>query len=357
MFERFSDRARRALVLAQEEARLLDHGFIGTEHLLLGLMHEQDGVAAQALSQLDLSLETMRLKVQESVQLATTGPSGSPPFTPRAKKVLELALREALQLGHSYIGTEHMLLGLVREGEGVGAQVLVGLVGDLSRVRQEVIKILSGYESPSEDPLGTGTNPSFVGGSNSNARVVLCSFCGRGSPESGQLISGVDAFICEHCIREWSARLGRTKATLPTSWVSQRHDVVVAGPPPENAEASAADIRAAFAGSATESESEDGVSVHTVEGGETLGPVLVAAKEQHRGIAPQGATVVTSVDEIVFIDPGHAAVWFSIAVDGTTMLSRRRGEAVVVDDVWKVARSTFCELMALAGVQCPPVAG
>ncbi len=355
MFERFSDRARRALVLAQEEARLLDHGFIGTEHLLLGLMHEQDGVAAQALSQLDLSLETMRLKVQESVQLATTGPSGSPPFTPRAKKVLELALREALQLGHSYIGTEHMLLGLVREGEGVGAQVLVGLVGDLSRVRQEVIKILSGYESPSEDPLGTGTNPSFVGGSNSNARVVLCSFCGRGSPESGQLISGVDAFICEHCVREWSERLGRGKSTLSTSWVSQRHDVVVAGQPPENAEAAAADIRAAFAGSGTES--EDGVSVHTVEGGETLGPVLVAAKEQPRGIAPQGATVVTSVDEIVFIDPGHAAVWFSIAVDGTTMLSRRRGEAVVVDGVWKVARSTFCELMALAGVQCPPVAG
>jgi hypothetical protein len=200
--------------------------------------------------------------------------------------------------------------------------------------------------------VGTGTSPSFVGESNPLARVVFCSFCGRGSPESGQLISGVDAFICEHCIREWSARLGRTKTTLATSWVSQRHDAVVAGPPPENAEASAADIRAAFAGSGTESESEDGVSVHTVEGGETLGPVLVAAKEQHRGIAPQGATVVTSVDEIVFTDPGHPAVWFSIAVNGTTMLSRRRGEAVVVDGVWKVARSTFCELMALAGVQC-----
>ena len=124
MFERFTDRARRVLVLAQEEARLLNHSFIGTEHILLGLIHEGEGLAAKALESLGISLEAVREKVEETIGPAGSAPTGSPPFTPRAKKVLELSLREALQLGHNYIGTEHMLLGLVREGEGVAAQVL-----------------------------------------------------------------------------------------------------------------------------------------------------------------------------------------------------------------------------------------
>src|SRR5450631_2714367 len=144
VFERFTDRARRVLVLAQEEARLLNHSFIGTEHILLGLIHEGEGVAAKALESLGVSLEAVREKVEETIGLAGTAPTGSPPFTPRAKKVLELSLREALQLGHSYIGTEHMLLGLVREGEGVAATVLVSLGAELGRVRQEVIKLMSG---------------------------------------------------------------------------------------------------------------------------------------------------------------------------------------------------------------------
>jgi ATP-dependent Clp protease ATP-binding subunit ClpC len=148
MFERFTDRARRVLVLAQEEARLLNHNFIGTEHILLGLIHEGEGVAAKALESLGVSLEAVREKIEETVGPAGSSTTGSPPFTPRAKKVLELSLREALQLGHNYIGTEHMLLGLVREGEGVAAQVLVSLGADLSRVRQQVIQLLSGYQSP-----------------------------------------------------------------------------------------------------------------------------------------------------------------------------------------------------------------
>jgi ATP-dependent Clp protease ATP-binding subunit ClpC len=146
LFERFTDRARRVLVLAQEEARLLNHNFIGTEHILLGLIHEGEGVAAKALESLGISLEAVREKVEETIGPAGNAPAGSPPFTPRAKKVLELSLREALQLGHNYIGTEHMLLGLVREGEGVAAQVLVSLGADLSRVRQQVIQLLSGYQ-------------------------------------------------------------------------------------------------------------------------------------------------------------------------------------------------------------------
>ncbi|HET9091407.1 MAG TPA: Clp protease N-terminal domain-containing protein, partial [Acidimicrobiales bacterium] len=146
MFERFTDRARRVLVLAQEEARLLNHSFIGTEHILLGLIHEGEGLAAKALESLGISLEAVREKVEETIGPAGSAPTGSPPFTPRAKKVLELSLREALQLGHNYIGTEHMLLGLVREGEGVAAQVLMSLGADLSRVRQQVIQLLSGFQ-------------------------------------------------------------------------------------------------------------------------------------------------------------------------------------------------------------------
>src|SRR3954464_13484258 len=160
LFERFTDRARRVLVLAQEEARLLNHNFIGTEHILLGLIHEGEGVAAKALEQLGISLEAVREKVEETTGPAGSSTTGSPPFTPRAKKVLELSLREALQLGHNYIGTEHMLLGLVREGEGVAATVLVNLGADLSRVRQQVIQLLSGYASGGKEGAPAGASGS-----------------------------------------------------------------------------------------------------------------------------------------------------------------------------------------------------
>src|SRR5688500_138410 len=146
MFERFTDRARRVVVLAQEEARMLNHNYIGTEHILLGLIHEGEGVAARAWEWLGISLESVREQVQEIIGQGQQAPSGHIPFTPRAKKVLELSLREALQLGHNYIGTEHILLGLIREGEGVAAQVLVKLGADLNRVGRQVIELISGYQ-------------------------------------------------------------------------------------------------------------------------------------------------------------------------------------------------------------------
>ncbi len=154
MFERFTDRARRVVVLAQEEARMLNHNYIGTEHILLGLIHEGEGVAAKALESLGISLDAVREQVQEIIGQGQQAPSGHIPFTPRAKKVLELSLREALQLGHNYIGTEHILLGLIREGEGVAAQVLVKLGADLNRVRQQVIQLLSGYQG--KEPAAAG---------------------------------------------------------------------------------------------------------------------------------------------------------------------------------------------------------
>ncbi|GAA1362044.1 ATP-dependent Clp protease ATP-binding subunit [Brevibacterium luteolum] len=152
MFERFTDRARRVVVLAQEEAKILKHNYIGTEHILLGLIHEGEGIAAKALEGMGISLEQVRDQVTEIIGQGQQAPSGHIPFTPRAKKVLELSLREALQLGHTYIGTEHILLGLIREGEGVAAQVLVKLGADLARVRQEVIKLISGYQG--KEPVG-----------------------------------------------------------------------------------------------------------------------------------------------------------------------------------------------------------
>jgi hypothetical protein len=151
MFQRFTDRARRVVVLAQDEARRLDHNYIGTEHILLGLIREGEGVAAKALELLGISLDAVRQQVEQIIGRGQETPSGHIPFTPRAKKVLELSLRESVQLGHNYIGTEHILLGLIREGDGVAAQVLVKLGADLNRVRQRVIQLLHGHRT--EEPV------------------------------------------------------------------------------------------------------------------------------------------------------------------------------------------------------------
>src|SRR6516225_2083638 len=166
MFERFTDRARRVVVLAQEEARMLNHNYIGTEHILLGLIHEGEGVAAKALESLGISLDAVRQQVEEIIGQGQQPPSGHIPFTPRAKKVLELARREMSQLGHNYIGTEHILLGLIREGDGVAAQVLVTLGADLNRVRQQVIQLLHGHQPegpvPARPAARENTPPSAV---------------------------------------------------------------------------------------------------------------------------------------------------------------------------------------------------
>jgi ATP-dependent Clp protease ATP-binding subunit ClpC len=164
MFERFTDRARRAVVLAQEEARLLNHDYIGTEHLLLGLIHEGKGVAAKALESLGISLEAVRQNVEEMIGRGQYAPPGHIPFTPRAKKVLELSLRESQQFGHDYIGTEHILLGLIREAEGVAAQVLVKLGADLNRVRQQVIQLLHGYQGKETAETEAGGRWEAAGG-------------------------------------------------------------------------------------------------------------------------------------------------------------------------------------------------
>jgi ATP-dependent Clp protease ATP-binding subunit ClpC len=182
VFERFTDRARRVVVLAQEEARMLNHDYIGTEHILLGLVREGEGVAAMALESLDISLADIRGQVEQIIGQGEAAPVGHIPFTPRAKKVLELALREALQLGHDYIGTEHILLGLVREGEGVAAQVLVALGADLERVRQAVLELLEGFTTVAGGPK--------VGGEAQYREV---------SAEMGAMGSARNAPMCPNC--------------------------------------------------------------------------------------------------------------------------------------------------------------
>jgi ATP-dependent Clp protease ATP-binding subunit ClpA len=187
MFERFTSRARRVLVLAQEEARLLNHSFIGTEHILLGLIGEGEGMAAKALESLGISLGPVRQKIEETIGMTGTLPSGSPPFTPRAKKVLELSLREALQLGHSYIGTEHLLLGLVREGEGVGATVLVGLGADQSSVRQRVLLLMT--KNVGEAQVGGAVSEEVISSLGDDALTTSeprCPHCRSGLTDSAR---------------------------------------------------------------------------------------------------------------------------------------------------------------------------
>ena len=204
MFERFTDRSRRVVVLASEEARLLDHNYIGTEHLLLALARIGEGIAADVLVGLGVSVDRVRASVQERIGRGSSAPVGHIPFTPRAKKVLELSLREALQLGHNYIGTEHLLLGLVSEGEGVAALTLTGLGIELSAVRDAVLERLGDISPGAEEvPRGTRQDPpncpgcyrSLLGstaskvivaageegpeGDERRVRVVYCSNCGR----------------------------------------------------------------------------------------------------------------------------------------------------------------------------------
>jgi hypothetical protein len=339
VFERFTDRARRVLVLAQEEAGLLNHSFIGTEHILLGLIHESDGVAAKVIAEFGISLEDVRVQVEQIVGPGATVPSGSPPFTPRAKKVLELGLREALQLGHNYIGTEHLLLGLVREGEGVAVQILVSLGADPVAVRLALVQFVQGAQGP----VGPFTTTRPLGRRGS---LVECSFCGRRPPESGRLLSGRGrVYVCEHCVDQFSATLA-----APTEAVSEGAvPRVVTGATPVNEVEARMEIALAFGHAVVLS--EDRRTVPSVEGGDLLGPCLKEAQERHASLRHPDGTI--TIFDIEFLDEEHASVTFTMALEGIT-LEPQRGEALLIDTTWKMARATFCQLMSRAGVQCPP---
>jgi Clp amino terminal domain, pathogenicity island component/ClpX C4-type zinc finger len=351
VFERFTDQSRQVLVLAQEEASLLNHSFIGTEHLLLGLIRADDGVASKVLTDAGVRLPAVRDRVEETIGLTAGRDSGSPPFTPRTKKVLELSLRESNQLGHNKIGTEHLLLGLIREGEGVACQVLVDLGANLGEIRRRVMQHLvdAGAGEASRDPTHEISAPSSTA---TSAKEVACSFCGRAPPESGRIISGSDAFICESCIRRWYTRLRPRPNTVRPVPASPPLIAPPAGFEPEGADQARSEITAAFAASRTSS--DDGQAIPAVERGHDLGPTLALANERHRHMIADGSGVLISADEIHFYDRNRALVVFSISIGERLLLGGQHINTLLIGGEWKMARSTFCRLMDLAGIACPP---
>ncbi len=350
MFERFTDRARRVLVLAQGEAELLGHGFIGTEHILLGLVAERDGVAATALRHLDIGLDAVRDEVEALVTVS--GPTvGSPPFTARAKKVLELALREALQLGHNYIGTEHLLLGIIRDGEGVAATVLGRLGAEPVQVRAEVLELLG--DSAPESAPGAGPAAEYVvrrsarlargavGRLRRNPTVRTCSFCGRDLWEAGRHVTAGSAAICEGCI-------GTAAGVLARGDVAPGEELPfpprVFGSTPDDR--AVAEIVAAFRGLFGPATVEQAARA----GLEDLVPLLARAANRHP-LRPGS----TRVERLRFSDPDTAEVVFAVGLDDGSAASFT-GAAVRREGGWVVTRQSVLEVLGRAGVEVPPEA-
>jgi hypothetical protein len=346
VFERFTDRARRVVVLSQEEARLLNHNYIGTEHILLGLISEGEGVAAKVLESLEISLPDARAQVEEIIGHGGQAPSGHIPFTPRAKKVLELSLREALQLGHNYIGTEHILLGLIREGEGVAAQVLTNLGAELPNVRQRVIQLLSGYAG------GMSTTSRTRGGEDPRHGRVLsavtarspwtCSFCSRDLWEAEHYVAGPAAFMCDICIATAHLALEAVPADQQILTLPPR----VFGTPPED-DPGAVDqiveaLDAVFGSGLTDQ------SAVYLEDGKQLIPILLATRERHNVRISQ-----VVVERVRFSTPVAATVGYAMTLENGTRFGFV-GTMMRVDKRWLVTRTTIADALKPAGVTLPP---
>ncbi len=341
MFERFTDRARRVVVLSQEEARLLNHNYIGTEHILLGLISEGEGVAAQVLESLEISLSDARTQVEEIIGHGGQAPSGHIPFTPRAKKVLELSLREALQLGHNYIGTEHVLLGLIREGEGVASQVLTNLGAELSNVRQQVIQLLS------DDPgRASTTSRTYVRAVSTVAAQVpwTCSFCGRDLWEAEHYVAGPAAFMCAICIATSQLALEAAPADQQILTLPPR----VFGTPPDD-DPSAVDQIVEALDAVFGSVLTDRSAVY-LEDGEQLVPILLATRERHN---VRVSDVV--VERVRFSTPLTATVGFAMTLENGARYGFV-GTMMRVDKRWLVTRPTVADTLKPAGVSLPPPA-
>jgi hypothetical protein len=340
VFERFTDRARRVVVLAQEEARLLNHNYIGTEHILLGIVHEGEGVGARALAAMGVDLGTVRSFVEELIGHGGSAPSGHIPFTPRAKKVLELSLREALQLGHNYIGTEHILLGIVREGEGVAAQVLARLGADLSRVRHAVLELLAGREptveaAPPQPWLQRTFGPRIV------PNTPTCSFCGRDLWEVDHYVAGIGAVICDGCVVAASAALeepAEREVRLPPRLFGG-----TATRPGDPAEIQHAFTRVFSTGDDPDRASflEDGHAIfgylETLEG--RFGDVEV------RSVVIYG---------LRFDGPDTADVRFALHLGLGPGGLPFVGRAIRAEGRWLVSRETFADMLARGGVPLSP---
>ena len=357
MFERFTEGARRVVVLAQEEARLLNHGYIGTEHILLGLLHEgdyeDDSVAATVLESLDVSLEAVRAQVEQIVGHGGSVPTGHIPFTPRAKKVLELSLREAMQFGHNHIGTEHILLGLIREGEGVAAQVLVGLGAELTLVRQAVIQTLSGYGGggsarghPVPRPLSLRSRIGLTRSPllrSPSAAAEHCSFCRRELSETEHHATGLYATICNDCIVSAHTALAEAPADERILVLPPR--VTGSAPPddPGAALAIAAAVRAVF-GRTRPDAADD------LEDGSRLMPRFERALDD----LPQMHIADVRVVEVRFIAPALAEVRFNLFLDEVGTDYPLVGSARHTGTRWVVSAESILHMLAGLGIELPP---
>ncbi len=361
MFERFTDRARRVVVLAQEEARLLDHNYIGTEHLLLGMIHEGDGVAAMALLSLGVSLAGSRAEVLALIGHGDQPPQGNIPFTPRAKKVLELSLREALQLGHNYIGTEHILLGLLREGEGVASQILVKQGVGLEAARSAVLQLMSGMPL---DDLGTrsfgdpqGSGGTFVGtvprasgrpapghgpGLNLPVGGRRCSFCLKEESHVGRIVRSRGVSICDECLGRAQALVAAAKPGDPKR-LRLRPPLLPEVQTPEAEEAVELAFETVFGGDASTERRldfvEDSANVESV-----MRAMMVATRVS-------GDPDIW-VERVRFLAEDQAAVSFLVLIGGPGL--PMQGIAVLEQGTWKVSRHTFLAIAGLAGVAIPP---
>jgi hypothetical protein len=338
VFERFSDEARRVVVLAQEEARFLNHNYIGTEHILLGILRLRDGVACLALDSLGVSLDRMRFRVEERIGHGSSAPTGHIPFTPRAKTVLELSLREALQLGHNYIGTDHILLGLVREGEGVACQVLVEGGVELSRLRETVLQLLTegGAAESVRSFRPVGQSPSFA-----PPRMAMCSFCGRDLWDVTYYVAGPDASICEDCVGAARIRLEDAATRGAEPGALDLPPQVSGEPPDDRAAGSIVDAFVEVYGVATQAADMRNRPLEDVE---SLLPAIEEAGRRHPNMGP----VSVAITRIRFRSDDVADVRF------TLFRSPFEGQAIRDAGTWKVSRDTFCQTLARGGIQCPP---
>jgi hypothetical protein len=342
VFERFTDQARRVVVLAQEEALLLNHPYIGSEHALLGVLAEGKGIGAQTLRSLAVSIDMARAKVVVLVGRGDRAGSAHIPFTPQAKRALEGALREALHTGDHEIGTEHLLLGLIREGDSTAARVLTELGVDLDTVRQRVTELRSGSASEAAQVLRAepGLPPPatlVVGRPTGN-----CSFCGRDLWDVEHYVVGDHAVICDLCTSLAQRAIERAEAGTRRVPLPPR---VFGEPPDEHALAEIVAVveLVLLSGAAGDEHRASGL-----EDGERLAPLHVEARLKYGNVE-----IDNRLDRIRFVSADVAEVRVAIGIlggPGTTF----EGPVRRIDGAWKVTRELFCAVLRPAGVECPP---
>jgi Clp amino terminal domain, pathogenicity island component/ClpX C4-type zinc finger len=335
MFQKFSDSARRAVVGAQEEARLLNHNYLGTEHLLLAILYDDESTAARALHSFGITSQVARAAVVEIVGRGGLAPSGHLPFTPRAKTALEESLREALQLGDDTIGTEHLLLALLREGTGVATRVIVQSGASLDAVGDRVLE-MRGHPRDPKVAVARGRRservpaPPLLRG----RPVARCSLCGRSEEKADHLLVAGGVMLCDRCVRDAAAQLDALDEDAPKRMRFRRRDVAVT-----DKDAAMRAIERAFEAVIGPQRVAPGDALWAVEGGAEMQTLLHQLDEDSRH-APVVVNDVT-VERVRFLDDDEAEVSLGIWMAGSGAPMIQPAHAVVVDGTWKVSRETL----------------